>query len=207
MQLQVDGGFNQNSTPKTPSAPNLSALDFPALGAQDSQNGLTKYAGDDVQRAAPPYHSVDKDSLLLFKSSASGISRGATDFASAVRKIASQDSGQWKYERNSSTPDMSAGTSRSSRVGHPKSLYGDRLESHGASRAAPVWLETGEAVGKVPTIIFACLKIYFQELCLCFLCSPFLFTFLFEVAANLYSELREEARDHARVRNAYFEQV
>ncbi|XXG40751.1 hypothetical protein AAC387_Pa01g1389 [Persea americana] len=171
LELQVDGGFNQNLTPKTLSAPNLSALDFPALGAQDSQNGLTKYAGDDLQRAATPYHSVDKDNLLQFKSSSSGISRGATDFASAVRKIASQDSGQWKYERNSSTPDMSAGTSRSSRVGHPKSLYGDRLESHGASRAAPVWLETGEAV------------------------------------ANLYSELREEARDHARVRNAYFEQA
>lgn len=28
-----------------------------------------------------------------------------------------------------------------------------------------------------------------------------------EMAANLYSELREEARDHARLRNAYFEQV
>lgn len=28
-----------------------------------------------------------------------------------------------------------------------------------------------------------------------------------EVAANMYSEMREEARDHARVRNVYFEQV
>lgn len=27
------------------------------------------------------------------------------------------------------------------------------------------------------------------------------------VAANLYSDMREEARDHARVRNAYFDQV
>jgi hypothetical protein len=32
------------------------------------------------------------------------------------------------------------------------------------------------------------------------------FTFV-EMTANIYSELREEARDHARVRNAYFEQV
>lgn len=149
LQLQVDAGFNQNFTSKTVSAPNLSVLDFPALGAPNSQNGLTKYAGDDLQRAASAYHSADKDGLL-FKSSSSGISRGATDFASAVRKIASQDSSRWKYERNSSTPDMSAGTSRGSRVGHPKSLYGDRLENHGASRTAPVWLETGEAVGKVP---------------------------------------------------------
>ena len=30
---------------------------------------------------------------------------------------------------------------------------------------------------------------------------------IIELAANLYSELREEARDHARLRNAYFEQV
>ena len=27
------------------------------------------------------------------------------------------------------------------------------------------------------------------------------------MAANMYSELRDEARDHARLRNAYFEQV
>lgn len=32
------------------------------------------------------------------------------------------------------------------------------------------------------------------------------FTFV-EMTANIYSELREEARDHARLRNAYFEQV
>lgn len=28
-----------------------------------------------------------------------------------------------------------------------------------------------------------------------------------EITANMYAELREEARDHARLRNAYFEQV
>lgn len=27
------------------------------------------------------------------------------------------------------------------------------------------------------------------------------------MAANMYSEMREEARDHARLRNVYFEQV
>lgn len=35
---------------------------------------------------------------------------------------------------------------------------------------------------------------------------PSMFNFV-ELAANMYSEMREEARDHARVRNAYFEQV
>jgi hypothetical protein len=28
-----------------------------------------------------------------------------------------------------------------------------------------------------------------------------------EMAASMYSEMREEARDHARIRNAYLEQV
>lgn len=28
-----------------------------------------------------------------------------------------------------------------------------------------------------------------------------------EITANMYSEMRGEARDHARLRNSYFEQV
>lgn len=59
-----------------------------------------------------------------------------------------------------------------------------------------------------------------------FLCYYFLFSLFFQfsqwiilatgvesahaeigAAANMYSELREEAQDHARVRNAYLEQV
>jgi len=37
-------------------------------------------------------------------------------------------------------------------------------------------------------------------------CPSICFDFV-EIAANIYSEMREEARDHARLRNAYFEQV
>ncbi|KAF8401111.1 hypothetical protein HHK36_014415 [Tetracentron sinense] len=176
LELQVDGGFNKNLNLKPLSAPNLSALDFPALPGPDGSNGLTKYAGDDLQQNANPYRYSDKDSMLLFKSSSSP-SRSAPDFATAVRKLASQDSGRWKYERNGS-PDASVGSSRSSHIladsyiaGYGRSIYGDRLQNHGSSRAAPVWLETGEAV------------------------------------ANMYTELREEARDHARLRNACFEQA
>ncbi|XP_077236383.1 polyadenylate-binding protein-interacting protein 7-like [Tasmannia lanceolata] len=176
LELQVDGGFNQNLSSKTLSAPNISALDFPALPVPDAQTGLPKYHGDDLQQTANPYRSVDKDSFLLFKSNSSGTSRVATDFASAIRKIASQDSNQWKYERNG-PEDVHVGASRSSQLlsssynGHGKSVYGDRLQSYGAPLAAPVWLDTGESV------------------------------------ANMYSELREEARDNARLRNAYFDQA
>ncbi|KAF8406805.1 hypothetical protein HHK36_005926 [Tetracentron sinense] len=177
LELQVDGGLNQNLNTKTLPAPNLSSLDFPALPVPDSQNGLPKYGGDDLQQSANSYHSSDKVSMLLFKSSSSAPSRGATDFASAVRKMPSQDSGQGKFDRNG-LADASVGSSRNSHIftssysgGNGRSIYADRLHNHGTARAATTWLETGEAV------------------------------------ANMYSELREEARDHARLRNACFEQA
>ncbi|WCJ29285.1 CTC-interacting domain 7 [Euphorbia peplus] len=178
LELQVDSGFSQNMNPKTVSAPNLSALDFPALPVPDSQNAPSKYAGDELQQSGNPYRSSDKENILLFRSSSSIPARaGTVDFASAVRKMASQDSGMWKYERNGSG-DSTIGSSRSSHVlassygsGNGRGVYADRAHSRNSSRAAPAWLETGEAV------------------------------------ANMYSELREEARDHARLRNAYFEQA
>ncbi|MBA0753286.1 hypothetical protein Gogos_021583 [Gossypium gossypioides] len=177
LELQVDGGFNQNLNSKTLSAPNLSTMDFPALTVSDGQSGPPKYTGDDLQHSASTYRSSDKDNLLMFKTSSSLPSRGATDFASAVRKMASQDSGMWKYDRNGSA-DSTVGSSRSSNgsansysAAPGRGVYANRLQTRGSARSAPVWLETGDAVG------------------------------------NLYSELREEARDHARLRNAYFEQA
>ncbi|KAL9338970.1 hypothetical protein Peur_067985 [Populus x canadensis] len=178
LELQVDGGFNQTTNSKTLSAPtNLSALDFPALTVPDNQNGPSKYAGDDLQQAGIPYRSSNKDNMLVFKSGASFSSRGAVDFASAVRKLASQDSSMWNHDRNGSA-DSTVGSSRSSHVlssaysgGHGRGIYADRSQSRGSGQAAPVWLETGEAV------------------------------------ASMYSEMREEARDHARLRNAYLEQA
>ncbi|KAJ7958425.1 Polyadenylate-binding protein-interacting protein 7 [Quillaja saponaria] len=176
LELQVDGSFSQNMSPKTLSAPNLTATDFPALNTPAGRNVPAKYAGDNAQQSGNPYRSSDKEGMLFFKSSSSMPSRGAIDFASAVRKMASQDSGIWKYDRNGSA-DVTIGSSRSSHVvgsaynsGHSR-VSGDRLQNRGSARAAPVWLETGDAV------------------------------------ADMYSEVREEARDHARLRNAYFEQA
>ncbi|KAK7383427.1 hypothetical protein VNO78_29106 [Psophocarpus tetragonolobus] len=174
LEIQVDGSFNQNLSPKTLSAPNLSAMDFPALTASNGQN-TAKYAADNIKQSGNPYLS-DKD-MLMFKSGSSIPSRGAGDFASAVRKLASQDSVIWKYDKNGSG-DASTGSSRSLNAlasayngGQGAVNFGDRFQNRGSSRAAPVWLETGDAV------------------------------------ANMYSDLREEARDHARLRNAYFEQA
>ncbi|GAB4854003.1 hypothetical protein Ancab_022585 [Ancistrocladus abbreviatus] len=172
LELQVDGGFNLNPNAKVLSAPNLSAMDFPALSVPHKKMSVPKYTGDDVQQTANSCRYPDKDNMLLFKSSSSLPPRGSIDFASAVRKLAFQDSGLWKYDRNGSV-DASVGSSRSSHVLASSFSSGpaDRLQSHRPGRAAPVWLETGEAV------------------------------------ANMYSELREEARDEARLRNAYFEQA
>lgn len=177
LELQVEGGINQSHNSKALSAPNLTALDFPALSAGDGQNGIRKYHEDELQPNGSPYQASDKDNLLLFRSSSSIPSRGAIDFASAVRKMASQDSGIWKYDGNGSA-DVSVGSSRTSHAsagsyigGQGRGIYGDRVQGRTPARAAPAWLETGEAV------------------------------------ANMYSESREEARDYARLRNVYFEQA
>ncbi|KAK9076873.1 hypothetical protein SSX86_005207 [Deinandra increscens subsp. villosa] len=177
LELQVDNGLNQNLNSKALSAPNLSALDFPALSPTANHNNVSAtYSGHDQQQNLNNYRSLEKE-LLMFRSSSTAPSLGAADFASAVRKTAPLDSSIWKYDKNHS-PNSSIGSSRSSHnvaggygSGHGRSIFGDRLANRSSTRSAPVWLETGEAVG------------------------------------NMYSEMRGEARDHARLRNAYFEQA
>ncbi|QHO16713.1 Polyadenylate-binding protein-interacting protein [Arachis hypogaea] len=176
LELQVDGSFIQNLNSKTLSSPNLSAMDFPALTSVDGHTASVRFSVDNVQQSGNPYRSSDKD-ILSFKTTSSIPSRGAIDFASAVRKLASQDSGIWKYDKSGSG-DAAIGSSRTSHVlagydgGQGRASFSDRLQNRGLARGlAPVWLETGDTV------------------------------------ANMYSELREEARDHARLRNAYFEQA
>ncbi|KAM7276064.1 hypothetical protein ACFE04_017930 [Oxalis oulophora] len=165
LELQVDGDFNHNLNSNTLSAPSLTSLDFPALNVSDGENDL---------QSGSLFRPSDEDHKLLYTTY--GPSRSIADFADFARKLASQDSGMWKYERNGSA-DSSVGSSRSSHAlssaysGHGRNPYADRLQNHGSARTAPVWLETGDAV------------------------------------ANMYSELREEARDHARLRNAYYEQA
>ncbi|VVB09059.1 unnamed protein product [Arabis nemorensis] len=174
LELQVDGGMNQNISPKTFAAPNLTPMDFPALSISNSQGIPAQFGGDDLQQTGNHYQSAEKDNMFFFKS---GPSVGSVDYVSAVRKLASQDSGMWKYERNDSA-DSSIGSSRNShpsagayKSGRGRSVYSDKLQSRAPNRPAPAWVETGDAVG------------------------------------NMYSESREEARDYARLRNVYFEQA
>ncbi|KAJ0541372.1 putative polyadenylate-binding protein-interacting protein/7, CUE [Helianthus annuus] len=173
LELQVDNGLNPNLNARALSAPNLSALDFPTLSPTDNPNNVPTFSVNDHH---PNHPSLEKE-LLMFKSSSMAPSLGATDFASAVKKMASHDSSIWKYDNNNHSPNSTVGSSRSSHnlsSGFGRSAYGDRFGNRSSSRisgTAPVWLETGEAV------------------------------------ANMYSEMRGEARDHARLRNSYFEQA
>lgn len=151
-QLQVDGGLNQTLNSKALSAPNLNAMDFPALSARDGQNDLANFAGDGLHQNGSPYRSSEKQGMLL-RSNSFVPSRGPIDFASAVRKMASQDSSIWKYDRNGSS-DTTIGSSRSSQVlassynsSQGRGSYGDRLQSRGSGHSSPIWLQTGEAVG------------------------------------------------------------
>ncbi|KAL2517995.1 CTC-interacting domain 7 [Abeliophyllum distichum] len=177
LELQVDGGLNQNQNSKALPEPNLSAFDLPAISLTDGQHSLPKFSGDDLQQKFSPYWSSEKERTHLFRSNFTIPSSGDTDLASAVRKMAPQDSVVWKDDLNGSS-GSSIGSGRSSQVpagsynsGQGKGVYVDSLQNRGSARSTPVWLETGEAV------------------------------------ANTYSELREEARDHTFLHNTYVEQA
>uniref|UniRef100_A0A0D6QXS5 Smr domain-containing protein n=1 Tax=Araucaria cunninghamii TaxID=56994 RepID=A0A0D6QXS5_ARACU len=177
LELQEDAGSNHSFNTKSSSTPNLTSMDFPALSSAEMLNGLSQYTEDDVQQAVNTYKRGEGDKLFLTGFNTSGNSIAAADFAAVVRKNASENSGQWKYDRNGAM-DVKLGSGRNSQVSrasfaaNSRVINGDRLRSSTNVRQTPqTWLETGEAV------------------------------------ANMYSELREEARDHARVRNAYFEQA
>ncbi|GFS43555.1 hypothetical protein Acr_00g0085750 [Actinidia rufa] len=143
----------------------------------DGQSGLPKYAGNEMGKSVSSYQSASNDNMVLFKSSSSIPSRGAIDFASAVRKMSSQDSNTWKYERNGSA-DASVGSSRSVMFWLTLTMVGRGGVSMGISYK----------VGVHPWQLLSGLKLEKQWM-----------------AANMYSE--EEARDHARLQNAYFAQM
>ncbi|KAH9320723.1 hypothetical protein KI387_015362, partial [Taxus chinensis] len=177
LELQEDTVSQHSFSTKSSSAPNLTSMDFPALSNAEMLNSLSQYTEDDIQEAVNTYRRGEGDKLFFSGSNTNGNPMSATDFAAVVRKNASENSGQWKYDR-SGVMDVNLGSSRNSQASagsfaaNSRVMNGDRIRSSTNLRQTPqLWLETGEAVG------------------------------------NMYSDLREEARDHARVRNAYFEQA
>ncbi|WJZ98491.1 hypothetical protein VitviT2T_017007 [Vitis vinifera] len=73
------------------------------------------FADDNIQQGVNPYQSSDKDNLLVLKSNSSIPSRGVTYFTSTVKKLATQNSSIWKFDRNG-TADINVGSSKSLHV-------------------------------------------------------------------------------------------
>lgn len=141
LELQSNVNMSETASTKSPEPPNFDVHDFPALPSESNDPSL------------PNKYNLS-----------SNFFQGTTDFASTVRKRSLQeDSMNHKHsaDRNLSSRRSSEVVNKSYKTKPPSA----------SSRAAPVWLETGESV------------------------------------ANLYSELRGDARELARVRNAYFDQA
>ncbi|KAF0903789.1 hypothetical protein E2562_029894, partial [Oryza meyeriana var. granulata] len=132
LEMQVDATSNQTLTPRTP---NFSTGDFPALPTVEDQNGFSK---------------GNADILSIFNGRSSpSVSSGTGDFVSAVRKLASQNSGNWKYKKGPeygncvstvSVPKQYSSTAKTS--------SGNKFQNVSSVRAAP-WLETGDAVANM----------------------------------------------------------
>eukprot|EP01018_Ginkgo_biloba_P029902 Gb_04554 [translate_table: standard] len=140
---------------------------------------LLQYTGDEAQQAVNMHGTLEADSSIFSRHIVSGDSRNVTDFPAVVRKRASQQSDQWNYETNGAM-DSSLGTSSNSQV--PANFF--PLERRVASGN-----RTYTTTRQIPQL------------------PPQARLDTGEAVASFYSNLREEAQDHARVRNAYFDQA
>ncbi|TVU12203.1 hypothetical protein EJB05_45836, partial [Eragrostis curvula] len=134
LEMQVDATPN-HALNLAQSTPNFSTGDFPALPTAEDHNGFNK-------------GNVDVLSIFNGRSS-STLSSGAVDFVSAVRKLASQNSGHMKFKK---TPEYNNGVSALSvpkQYGSStKQSSGNKFQSVSSARVAP-WLETGDAVANM----------------------------------------------------------
>jgi hypothetical protein len=140
-------------------------------------------------RDFPALPAFDNLNASLLSSRATGAivgeSRTTPDFVAAVRKQAAQQAAQLQYERNGGV-DLSLGALRGG-ISQTQGVGGflpDARGSHG-ERLEAYQLHAREAQAPPP--------------------PTWLDTG--DSVATMYTDMREEARDHARVRNAYFDQV
>ncbi|KAH8939509.1 hypothetical protein BDL97_15G040500 [Sphagnum fallax] len=140
-------------------------------------------------RDFPALPAFDNLNASLLSSRATGAivgeSRTTPDFVAAVRKQAAQQAAQLQYERNGGV-DLSLGALRGG-ISQTQGVGGflrDARGSHG-ERLEAYQLHAREAQAPPP--------------------PTWLDTG--DSVATMYTDMREEARDHARVRNAYFDQA
>ncbi|KAL5200065.1 hypothetical protein ABZP36_021268 [Zizania latifolia] len=130
LEIQVDATSNQTLTPRSP---NFSTVDFPALPTVEDQNVISK---------------GNADILSIFNGrSLPSVSGGTGDFVSAVRKLASQNSGHMKFKKG---PEYGNGVSTAvpRQYNSTKTSSGSKFQTVSSGRAAP-WLETGDAVANM----------------------------------------------------------
>jgi hypothetical protein len=111
-----------------------------------------------------------------------GESRPVPDFAAAVRKQVAQQAAQLQFERNGGV-DLSISAGRGLSQGPGAGGYSREARVSHNERLEPFHMHGHEVQTSVPWLETG------------------------EAVENMYSDMREEARDHARVRNAYFEQA
>eukprot|EP00249_Psilotum_nudum_P014779 c24999_g1_i1 orf=170-1864(+) len=156
---------------------NLNIMDFPVLSRPDLVSGFSQLHGD-VDGELPTSVQRVVDADNFF-SSRSGVSGNSICATDFAAVVRKNTAGnQWPYERNG--VDFSLGFSRNS-----SQTFGVGSFS-GTSRVA-----SGERFGQ-SSVSHHAQQIWLET---------------GDAVANIYSELRGEARDHARIRNAFFEQA
>lgn len=180
LELQDEGGRSPGRLPPPP--PALTPMDFPALPNEMGNSNLP-HPGLGLESPPLPLRRLDEgERPMMARPGPPGLDpRSGPDFAAVVRKHAQQ--AQWQqFERNG----MEMGVLRGRSPG-PGPGAGPYL---GEGRGGPS--ERMDNYGHPREIHRAPPQ-------------PWLETG--DAVTNMYAEMREEARDHARVRNVYFEQA
>lgn len=130
LEMQVDSGAHPTSN-LNPAAPNFTMGDFPALPTAEAETILS---------------NTNRPSI---------ITSTGTNFASAVRKVNPPEPHGRLENKNAVEYGTSVGSSQVSQISprqynwSSKPALGNKLPGGGPARAAPVWLETGEAVATI----------------------------------------------------------
>ncbi|KAK8970798.1 hypothetical protein KSP40_PGU008790 [Platanthera guangdongensis] len=138
--LQVDAGIAENQNSSVVESPSCRG-DFPPHIGADSQNSFPRYNIDNMHKNQ------------TFGLCSSTVFRGAPDFISTAGNLASQNSGTWKPERNDpmSAVGGSNGNSQLLNIAYEsqaKPIFDNKLQGFGPAQYPPIWLESGDPVGK-----------------------------------------------------------
>ncbi|KAL5213341.1 hypothetical protein ABZP36_024188 [Zizania latifolia] len=154
LETQVDASSCQNLN-LTPNTPNLGTGDFPVFPGTEDPNRL--FEGNVGAHGIADRHN------------SSTMSSKSGDFVSAVRRLASQDAGRMKFEKESSKysngfSSVVAGKQCNCNTG---SSFGNKFHKPGNVQSAPVWLETSDAMANIYSEIWgkACEFAHIRNTC------------------------------------------